>query len=112
MSNIANLFTFIEILVIMLQVDTFISDKGIGVGGRTLRYKRIQLLTEIQQKREKMIETAKKNGMASQETVRCSQELDQLIFEYQCVIKREKEQKKRMRISFREMILSWKKAVV
>ncbi|MBG9450062.1 aspartyl-phosphate phosphatase Spo0E family protein [Cytobacillus firmus] len=77
-----------------------------------MRYKRIQLLTEIQQKREKMIETARRNGMASQETVRCSQELDQLIFEYQCFIKREKEQKKSMRVSFREMILSWKKAVV
>ncbi|MEK3855360.1 aspartyl-phosphate phosphatase Spo0E family protein [Cytobacillus sp. FSL H8-0458] len=74
--------------------------------------KRIQLLTEIQLKREKMIETARKKGMASQETVRCSQELDQLIFEYQCFIKREKEQKKSMRVSFRQMILSWKKAVV
>ncbi|MGN7174681.1 transcriptional regulator [Paenibacillus sp. FSL R5-0490] len=77
-----------------------------------MRNKRIQLLIEIQQKREKMIETARRNGMASQETVRCSQELDQLIFEYQCFIKREKEQKKRMRVSFRQMILSWKKAVV
>jgi stage 0 sporulation regulatory protein len=77
-----------------------------------LRNKRIQLLTEIQQKREKMIETARKKGMASQETVLCSQELDQLIFEYQCAIKREKEQRNRMRVSFRQMILSLKKAVV
>ncbi|KAF0822574.1 aspartyl-phosphate phosphatase Spo0E family protein [Cytobacillus firmus] len=77
-----------------------------------MRNKRIQLLTEIQHKRVKMIETARKNGMASQDTIRCSQELDQLIFEYQCVIKREKEQKKRMRVSFRQVILSWKKAVV
>jgi stage 0 sporulation regulatory protein len=77
-----------------------------------LRNKRIQLLTEIQQKREKMIETSRKNGMASQETIRCSQELDQLIFEYQCFIKREKQQKKSMRVSLRQMILSWKKAVV
>lgn len=77
-----------------------------------MRHKRTLMLAEIQQKREKMIETAKKKGLASDETIRCSQELDQLIFEYQCAIKREQEQKKRMRISFRQIILLWKKAVV
>ncbi|WP_026584763.1 aspartyl-phosphate phosphatase Spo0E family protein [Bacillus sp. J33] len=77
-----------------------------------MRHKRTLLLAEIQQKKEMMIETAKRNGLASDETIRCSQELDKLIFEYQCIIKSEKEQKKRMRISFRQMILLWKKAVV
>jgi stage 0 sporulation regulatory protein len=70
------------------------------------------MLAEIQQKREKMIEAAKKNGLASEETIRCSQELDTLIYKYQCAIKKEQEHKKKMKISFRQMILLWKKAVV
>lgn len=77
-----------------------------------MRHKRTVMLAEIQQKREKMIEAAKKNGLASEETIRCSQELDKLIYEYQCAIKKEQEHKKRMKISFRQMILLWKKAVV
>ncbi|GLB60431.1 aspartyl-phosphate phosphatase Spo0E family protein [Cytobacillus sp. NCCP-133] len=77
-----------------------------------MRHKRTFMLAEIQQKKEKMIETAKKKGLASEETIQCSQELDKLIFEYQCAIKREQEQKRKMRISFRQMILLWKKVVV
>ncbi|WP_374702872.1 aspartyl-phosphate phosphatase Spo0E family protein [Bacillus sp. T33-2] len=41
------------------------------------------LLEEIQKKREKMIHLAQKTGFTSEETIRCSHELDQLIYEYQ-----------------------------
>lgn len=41
------------------------------------------LLVEIQNKREKMIESAILNGFTNDDTIRCSQELDKLIIEYQ-----------------------------
>ena len=40
------------------------------------------ILDEIQKKREIMIDLAQKNGFTSDDTIKCSQELDQLIYQY------------------------------
>lgn len=63
------------------------------------------ILNEIQKKREKMIETAKNKGYTNVETIRYSQELDQLIYEYQCYCKRSKEQDVEVRIAFKQMMM-------
>jgi hypothetical protein len=41
------------------------------------------LLKHISKKREEMIDCAKKTGLTSNETIRCSQELDKLLNQYQ-----------------------------
>ena len=41
------------------------------------------ILTEIQQKREVMIDLVQKKGISNNDTIKCSQELDQLIYQYQ-----------------------------
>ncbi|EIJ81709.1 hypothetical protein PB1_02180 [Bacillus methanolicus PB1] len=42
-----------------------------------------RMMKEIQHKREKMIDFAQKHGLTSERTIRCSQELDMLLNEYQ-----------------------------
>ncbi|MDE3838315.1 aspartyl-phosphate phosphatase Spo0E family protein [Bacillus methanolicus] len=42
-----------------------------------------RMMKEIQHKREKMIDSAQKHGLTSERTIRCSQELDMLLNEYQ-----------------------------
>ena len=51
--------------------------------------KKTELLFEIQDKREVMIKTAKERGTIDEETIRLSQELDELIYEYQLVFRYE-----------------------
>jgi hypothetical protein len=41
------------------------------------------LLRNISKKREEMIHCANKTGLTSKETIRCSQELDKLLNQYQ-----------------------------
>lgn len=48
-----------------------------------------ELLGEIQVQREKMIESAQNSGYTSVETIRCSQELDKLIYRYQCKVSKQ-----------------------
>lgn len=50
-----------------------------------------RLLTEIQNKRENMIECALQTGYTSEDTIRHSQELDRLIYQFQRSIERSKE---------------------
>jgi stage 0 sporulation regulatory protein len=51
----------------------------------------VDILLQIQEKREKMIDSAKKFGFTDEYTIRCSQELDQLIYDYQCKIQKVKD---------------------
>jgi len=44
-----------------------------------------EIFEEIQRKRMLMIETAREKGLTNDETIRHSQELDRLIYEYQCL---------------------------
>jgi stage 0 sporulation regulatory protein len=41
------------------------------------------ILIEIQQKRKDMIDLVNQKGISSDATIKCSQELDQLIYQYQ-----------------------------
>lgn len=63
------------------------------------------MLDEIQKKREKMIESAKRKGYTNVDTIRYSQELDQLIYEYQCYSKRTGKQEEEVKIVFRQMMV-------
>lgn len=55
--------------------------------------KKEDLLFLIQEKREVMIQTAKEKGRGHEETIRLSQELDQLIYKYQLSFHEEKRRK-------------------
>ena len=41
------------------------------------------IMAEIQRKRKLMIDLAQEKGLTSDDTLKCSQELDQLIYQYQ-----------------------------
>lgn len=56
--------------------------------------KLLQLHDEIQEKRATMIQFAELLGYTHIETIKCSQELDQLIFKYQQLMVQEKEARK------------------
>ena len=45
-----------------------------------------KILLQIQEKKDKMLKCAKIYGYTSEDTIRCSQELDQLIYEYQLLM--------------------------
>lgn len=56
------------------------------------------ILKEIQKKRELMIDLALEKGLRSDDTIKCSQELDHLIYQYQVFFRQkqqEREAKKR-----------------
>jgi stage 0 sporulation regulatory protein len=51
-----------------------------------VRYSNQKLLADIQRKREEMLDIAKNSGLNSDMTIRCSQELDNLILIYQYML--------------------------
>jgi stage 0 sporulation regulatory protein len=72
----------------------------------------IALLKEIDRVRELMLAAAMETGYTSAETVRRSQELDNLIYEYQALSRETELQRQRTRILFRQMILLTKKQYI
>jgi stage 0 sporulation regulatory protein len=70
------------------------------------------LLKEIDRIRELMVASALETGYTSAETVRRSQELDNLIYEYQSVCRETELQRKKTKILFRQMILLTKKQYI
>lgn len=72
----------------------------------------LALLKEIDRKREEMVSVAQQTGFTSEETVRCSQELDKLIYEYQTLCRETEIQRQRGKLLFRQMILLTKKQYV
>ncbi|WP_353049982.1 MULTISPECIES: aspartyl-phosphate phosphatase Spo0E family protein [unclassified Bacillus (in: firmicutes)] len=70
------------------------------------------LLKEIDRVRELMVASALETGYTSAETVRRSQELDTLIYEYQSLCRETELQRKKTRILFRQMILLTKKQYI
>jgi stage 0 sporulation regulatory protein len=70
------------------------------------------LLKEIDRVRELMIVAALETGYTSDETVRCSQELDTLIYEYQALCKETEVQRQKTKILFRQIILLTKKQYI
>lgn len=84
MSNIANLFTLIVEFVIITEECSFIT-KFLGeVFLEQIRCDKMdKLMDEIDKLRSKMIAIAMDYGLDSDETIRCSQELDQLLNQYE-----------------------------
>ena len=70
-----------------------------------------EMLATIQQMRERMIESAQANGLGGEETIECSQQLDKLIFEYQCLSK-EKKSKKEIRITRKQAMFVWPNNII
>lgn len=70
------------------------------------------LLKEINRVRELMMTAAIETGYTSVETVRRSQELDRLIYEYQTLSIETELQRKKAKVLFRQIILLTKKQYV
>jgi len=64
------------------------------------------ILIEIQQKREDMIDLVNKKGMSSDDTIKCSQELDQLIYQYQHFFGNKRMQRGESTIKVKQMVFS------
>ncbi|MCM3603531.1 aspartyl-phosphate phosphatase Spo0E family protein [Robertmurraya korlensis] len=71
-----------------------------------------EMLATIQQMREKMIESAQANGLSGVETIECSQELDKLIFEYQCLSQEKKKSKKERKITRKQSMFVWPNNII
>jgi stage 0 sporulation regulatory protein len=63
------------------------------------------MLDEINLKREMMIKSAEATGYTSEETIFYSQELDKLIFEYQCTFRNGPKPIKPLRNCFHQMLV-------
>jgi stage 0 sporulation regulatory protein len=70
------------------------------------------MLEEIKSKRELMINCANKHGFTNEETIRYSQELDELINEYQKAIGQSSIPNEEIIFSFKQMTLIWPKALI
>ncbi|MBN6889253.1 stage 0 sporulation regulatory protein [Cytobacillus horneckiae] len=78
-----------------------------------MRSNQERLLENIHRKREVMVESAKTNGISSELTIRYSQELDVLIYEYQMLTTHSKRlQTGNIKMYFKEFIGALKKAAV
>jgi len=62
------------------------------------------LLVQIQTKKEEMFACAQQTGFNSMETISCSQELDQLIYEYQISMQAPLTNKAKDKIQFRNFL--------
>jgi stage 0 sporulation regulatory protein len=71
-----------------------------------------EMLATIQQMRERMIESAQANGLGGEETIECSQELDKLIFEYQCLSQEKKKIKKEIKITRKQAMFVWPNNII
>lgn len=70
-----------------------------------VQYDSSVMLKEIQKKREIMIETANMKGYTNDDTIRHSQELDQLIYDYQRYSKKMSIHDEQRGIVFQQMML-------
>ncbi|EKN66421.1 stage 0 sporulation regulatory protein E [Neobacillus bataviensis LMG 21833] len=71
-----------------------------------------EMIAEIKVKRELMIKSAKKSGFTSEETIKYSQELDELINEYQRAVGQTLRQNEEVKFAFKQMIMVWPKVLV
>ncbi|AGK52825.1 MAG: Spo0E-like regulatory phosphatase [Bacillus sp. (in: firmicutes)] len=63
------------------------------------------LLDEINERRSKLLDSAQKNGLRDEETVKRSQELDQLIFQYQKLIHKSPKRQEGKKLVLRTMMM-------
>lgn len=80
-------------------------------GESTLPQVNKTILVEIQRKREKMIDLAQEKGLTSDDTIKCSQELDQLIYQYQASFRKTNKHIAIVKNRIKQMIVWSSKAV-
>jgi stage 0 sporulation regulatory protein len=66
------------------------------------------MLKEINLKRDLMMKSAEVTGLTSEETIYYSQELDKLIYEYQCTFRKESQKHTESKSGIRQMLI-WPK---
>lgn len=70
------------------------------------------ILEEIKVKRELMISYANQHGFTNVETIKCSQELDELINEYHRFMRQSSKPNEEIKFTFKQIIISRPKALV
>nr|WP_207627480.1 MULTISPECIES: aspartyl-phosphate phosphatase Spo0E family protein [Bacillaceae] len=70
------------------------------------------MIAEIKVKRELMIKSANNLGFTSEETIKYSQELDELINVYQRTVEQTSRPIEEVKFSFKQMIMIWPKVLV
>lgn len=70
------------------------------------------MIEEIKMKRELMINSAYSQGFTSEITLKYSQELDELINEYQKVMEQIQKPNDDIKFAFKQMIMIWPKVLV
>lgn len=63
------------------------------------------LLDEINESRSKLLDSAQKHGLRNEETIKRSQELDQLIFQYQKSIHKSPKRQEGKKLVLRTMMM-------
>lgn len=69
------------------------------------------MIEEIKAKRELMINSANNLGFTSEETIKYSQELDELINQYQRSIEGNSRTNEEVKFAFKQMIMIWPKVL-
>ncbi|MEH7483061.1 aspartyl-phosphate phosphatase Spo0E family protein [Neobacillus drentensis] len=72
----------------------------------------IEMIEEIKAKRELMINSANTQGFTNEMTIKYSQELDELINEYQKVMDQISRPNEEIKFAFKQMIMVWPKILV
>ncbi|MFP5105237.1 aspartyl-phosphate phosphatase Spo0E family protein [Neobacillus sp. C211] len=72
----------------------------------------IEMIEEIKAKRELMINSANTQGFTNEMTIKYSQELDELINEYQKVMDKISRPNEEIKFAFKQMIMIWPKVLV
>ncbi|MGG1678931.1 Spo0E family sporulation regulatory protein-aspartic acid phosphatase [Neobacillus sp. NRS-1170] len=70
------------------------------------------MIEEIKAKRELMINSANTQGFTSEETIKYSQELDELINEYQKIMGKTPRPNEEVKFAFQQMIMIWPRVLV
>jgi stage 0 sporulation regulatory protein len=90
------------------------SNRGIGRGIHMYEHRSSQneMIEEIKAKRELMINSAYSLGFTSEITIKYSQELDELINEYQKAMEGSSRPNDEIKFAFKQMIMVWPKILV
>jgi len=72
-----------------------------------------EMIEEIKLKRELMIKSANTLGFTNEETIKCSQELDELINKYHRMMgQAPKPNKEEVKFAFKQMVMNYPKVLV
>ncbi|WP_026566265.1 aspartyl-phosphate phosphatase Spo0E family protein [Bacillus sp. UNC41MFS5] len=71
-----------------------------------------EMIEKIKEKRQLMINSANSLGFTSEVTIKYSQELDELINEYQKAMKGSSRPNDEIKFAFKQMIMIWPKILV